>query len=212
MVNVLLSYPRSANSWVRYFVEVVTDLPSCQATFDVATSNVIKPDALIHSSIAKPASIVKRHRFDFEWDNWDESRDSLVVLVRNYRECIIRNNICNDYSAAVESYTHIIDSYHKWSGRKLLVYYEDLILHPIQSFEKISKFLELDEAKSKLFYKELPAHKQRSIVLYLPGSVTQGAPNKLHFHSNRIKSSARQISALINQQPKELLFYIERYK
>lgn len=217
MVNILLSYPRSANSWIRYFVEVVTGLPSSQGTFTDSASNNPKSDALVHKSVAKPAAILKRHRFDFEWDHWEIERDFLLVLVRDYRECIIRNIYKNCSKAeyqrrAVDKYMHVIESYHNWSGPKLLTYYEDLITNPAKELNKISKHFGLDVNKTKLFINDLPEHIRKSIILYYPGSITQGMPNKSHYHADRKALSAQNISVLIKKQPAELYVYVKRYE
>ena len=48
MVDVLLSYPRSGNSWVRYFVEIVTGKPTSHGTIKDVQSNILKKDAIVH--------------------------------------------------------------------------------------------------------------------------------------------------------------------
>ena len=217
MANVLLSYPRAANSWVRYFVEVVTGLPSSQGTYTDSTSNNPKSDALVHKSMAKPAVIIKRHRFDFEWDKWDENRDTLLVLVRDYKECIIRNNdaLCNQpkyQKQSAEAYMHVIKTYHDWKGPKLMVFYEDLLIEPKRELARIAKHLELDGTKAQLFYDDLSQHKTRSIQLYHPGSATQGTAHKLHFHSRRKSQAAQKISVLVAGYPPYLYDYVKRYK
>lgn len=224
-VNVLLSYPRSGNTWIRYFVEEVSGNPTGQATITDSLSNKPKNNAILHKGSKKPMILLKRHRFDNPWDNWDEKKDTIIVLVRNYRESIIRNALeqreksgmrqCNSpeyHKRAVGKYMHVLDVYNSWSGNKMMLYYEDMILKPFVSFSKIKDFLGLNEEKTKNFCSNYNYHKNNSTKQYKYGSVTSGQKDKLNFHSNNCKKAAADIEKIVLMYPDELLKYIERYK
>ena len=130
----LLCYPRSGSSLVLYCIEFLG------GTFYTQNKNI----------------------FRFHWDYNDISNkyDSLIFLLRDYKECCTRQN-CNikenayfDTGMKINNtktnkdteidYFGILNFYDKYEKNKLLVYYEDLIDNFEEEIIKVANFLNIN--------------------------------------------------------------------
>lgn len=196
-MNYLLSYPRSGNTWLRYMVEYFTGKPTIGYTVVEAGSFDKQP--LIHKD-STDYILTKRHEWD---DNWTTS-DKVILIIRNYKEAIIRHE-CQYTKPTIEifeadlmcnnkrgDYISPIYYFNKFQGHKLIVYYEDIILNP-KAINHVLSFLNFTVTDDKInaFYNEITAHKNNCLNEYRANatSVTQG--NNVIFHLNRISKEER---------------------
>ena len=219
MDNILLSFPRSGNTWVRYALECVTGRPTsiemvknCQA--GIKTRGSISSTTDLKVDVLKKCIAIKRHRADNHWDSFSKDNINLILLVRHYKEAIIRHLISTDYKdpsiidKTINDYLHCLEFYDKFDGNKILIYYEDLIINQKREFKRIFDFLGVKDSVG--FLKNIQKYRLLSIKSYEPGSLTQGAANKLHFHSRNF----RHLAAIIDSKVKDSLVlnkYMKRF-
>jgi len=222
MDNLLLSFPRSGNGWVRYILEYLTKRPSSMGTLADCQEGSVKTDTMNLSSVdtLRKCIAIKRHRADNSFDNWTKDNTNLIFLLRDWREACLRHltqeqrENADEVNKCVEGYNHCLRFYDEFAGNKTLVYYEDLILNPKAQVDKIVDFLQIERgAVYDEFWKNFAQHRANSVVAYAPGSVTQGAPNKLKFHSKRASSAL--IKSIDDGIKKESVLYdkyLKRYE
>src|SRR6185369_2148147 len=120
----LISYPRSGNSLVRYILEALTR----RTTGDDAVYRSRGDKTLL------PIAEKAHHYNGYMECNYDK----MLFLLRNYKEVIPRHavykNIHHAFTEELSTenraggYIHLLRAYDAWKKQKLLVYYEDLIL------------------------------------------------------------------------------------
>lgn len=182
----IASYSRSGTNWVRYFIEVVTGRPT--------------PGDGRHVHGRVDYCVDRAHAGFEVMDRYP----SVLFLLRNYKECIVRQHKMNkiDSYGGVEeflrdesltqpanNYIKNIEAFDQYSGPKCLVYYEDLIAKPEESLMRIAEFLELPRKEAQEFVDNLEHHKSRSIQLYTADrsrtSETRGDAARLTHHADK---------------------------
>jgi len=177
--SVLLSFPRSGRNWLMYCINYLggEDNP--------------KDEAILNNII------------DWEHNN-NKKRidryDKLILLVRNYKECIPRHYhpfiqitpVITTYLKSnpvmagkrLNEYIENLQTYNEFSKEKIIVYYEDLITDTKGTIDKVFKFLELkDTNRLEMFYNDIESHKQRSIELHENECFSEG--KDLLYHSKQ---------------------------
>lgn len=200
-----ISYPRSGATWLRYFVRTCMGL--C-------------PDWNGNDTISHPnTKFAKTHRLipgDLDY------AEGIVVLVRNYKECIprhLRNTQKNQQVitkafikslniAGEGSYIHPLDMLENFDGPKHLIFYEDLITKPVKVMKRLAKKMELDASAVLDNFEE---HWNISISNYGPGSFTQG--KNLLEHSSLLTPDICQEwdKKIIERHPELYKKYLQRY-
>lgn len=123
----IISYPRSGNTLFRGFVEFLSGQP---------TNGLIdKPDK--RDKLQKPLLVNKGAFIACKNHGWDASKintgDVVFLLVRDFKECIIRHNKATrkiDYESFkgyITDYINLLVSYDLYTGHKALFYYEDFL-------------------------------------------------------------------------------------
>ncbi len=184
----LWSYPCSGNTWVRFIVEYLTGRPSCgtniknlnDASICLRRIKFMLP--LIHVNMSKPFSIYKKHHPYPLTKN-----SSLILLIRDYSTCMSK------VSMEFYQYLDLIVAYDRFDGKKMLIYYEDLLTEPQVEIYKLKQFFNAPEKR----YKTLMRRYQRyqSISQKSRGS---RAKNKLN-SSQSIEYMNRQFAQLLNK-------------
>ena len=190
----LLSYPRSGNTWTRYSIEYLTKRPTCISacfiegakvpplnfpignTYDIGIDNDREP-------------VIKTHRLGLKV-NPDE--DYLILVIRNFKECIFRENHTKRKSLALlekpnNRYYQNIRDFDRWpEDRRLLIYYEDLITNPVKEYKKLTSFFTEGSERIEAFINEYDLHRQNCIAYYqrFSGKSTTKGKKKLH-HSKK---------------------------
>lgn len=203
--TLLLSYPRSGNTWLRYCVETLTDKKTTSVLIppydtkkglEVLVGMGMSPmdkDSLVESKKTQ-VILEKSHVWRESLNNifTKENKSKLILMVRDYKESIPRNTNHNKskYLEESQKFNGNIDIFDKTDLDKLLIYYEDLILNPKDVLSEVLLFLnEYDEKKLNSFIESIDYHKSKSISIYdkFQGSQTKG--EDLHGHKKKLTQS-----------------------
>jgi len=223
---VLLSYPRSGNTWLRYCIEFLskrpTAIPGSKQQGGNPVSEVIKGMGV--NLKATPICSKSHNIGDIS------ERHKLIVIVRDYKEAIVRHykNISNNHKELKKvflretegsirtgvDYTKILEFYDAHTGDKTLVYYEDLITKPKKSILQVIDFLEVDHKYMNEFFNKYNFHKNQGIKSYHGGSFTHGDSNRLREHQNALPQEMLvfMTDAMKNRHPEIFNKYLKRYE
>lgn len=106
----------------------------------------------------------------------------LILLLRNYKDCIVRHHgldhihkypslkrflIDKKQNQPPVWYASNIMEFHKFTGDKIILYYEDLMTNPEDSILKLSSFLDLEIDVAKEFIKDIDKHYLTSVNRYI---------------------------------------------
>jgi hypothetical protein len=144
-MNILLSYPRSGNHLVRFFIELLTELPTkgCignQKIDKCIYQNKFKIDIPfnINKNYDSSKCFTKFHFID-KLDNYNNNL--LIFIIRNPKEVLLRHNNFKYNEDSFNKYFYDIDYYLDFKGNKLLLYYEDLITNKKEFIINLYNFL-----------------------------------------------------------------------
>jgi len=199
-MNILLSYPRSGNTWLRYCVEFLSKKPTIGYTSANASNFDKNALGAFNSSMGVDLKsdpiLIKRHMVGFGYGkdthipDWTTS-DKLLLIIRDYKEVLIRHNKgkkdINTLKKSCEShiisknYTQLIQYYETFPGEKLLIYYEDIITNLDNTLKQICNFINIDDTHLNDFIKNVSNHKKNSLSIY-GQSHTKGKNIKSHSH------------------------------
>jgi len=221
-LNILLSHPRSGNTWLRYYLEYVSLRPSHTGDINQANNTDLEKAAVGKKLIPglnckKRAICTKRHHIHLPKDEWT-GKESIILIVRDYKECILKHlspkmRTENLLKENIRGYTRLLRYYDEHKGKKILVYYEDLMTHPRKELSRIKDFLDLDDKRHNEFMDNYNEHKEKMLKHYHGGKVRfSSRGEKFKFHQrmaesttiNSLKSEIRIYRALYNK-------YLKRY-
>lgn len=165
--------------------------------------------------------------------NIDPYQSKLLILLRNYKECIVRNqkqelkqnidpihlrdiivNGENDFL----NYINNLNYFDKWENEqtKLIIYYEDLIKHPEVEIPKLLAFFNEDEVNFEGFISDYDFWKEKIMGSYQNqhGLEYSSGGDKEIFHSKEFPVGIlREIDTHIKQQyPRLWERYLSRYE
>lgn len=212
----LLSYPRSGSNWLSYILETlfeieVVGLMSNYTVFGKSTCKLYK----------KYAVIKKFHGHQYEEYELMKELDSLILLIRNPKECIISNGFNNVNSILGElegtlatekdpdntDYMALFKLYEIFNKKKTYIFYEDLINNPEVEIQKLKNFLELN-IDLKSFLGDFENQRKISSDMY-KGSSTRGDKDKLLFHSRNLITEYK--NKIDNHIKTNFPMYFEKY-
>lgn len=188
-MTILLSYPRSGNTWVRYCVGVISGRRTISAY----------PNEYNHldDGDTKPI-LIKCHNYTKSFEcHYPKSSCPLILMIRNPKECIMRQCIKSDCTEPKlrkifednltgvqqnnfppSEFLYNMITFDQWSAPKFLIYYEDLITKPEVIIPQICDFLKIEIGN---FLEHIEDHRDNGMKLYKNGK-TDGRTVK--FHSN----------------------------
>lgn len=156
-MNYIISYPRSANSFIRYAIEKLIKRPTLDCmgrTDDLCETVTFKSSVPVLRKEHYKRDIIKRADID-----------KLILLVRNYKDVFISQNFrftsVNEMKAKEISYTFhmsdkkpfnslksffqeyygLLEFYDNFKKDKMLLYYEDIISNNYEAIKKVINFL-----------------------------------------------------------------------
>lgn len=186
---IVLSYPRSGRHWMAYSLYHIAPSYNVYASF-------LRTRFQYRLEKDSNKAIFPRHRLKNcqSLVNFPNENDKVVLLMRNYRESYLRHS-CDDIASALELLKNDHDDLYQNlyffdlfpEDRKLLIYYEDLILEPEVTFRKLLNFLGEDLASIDSYMASFEEHQRRMITLY--DKVQNGARSKgkdLLYHTKLI--------------------------
>jgi hypothetical protein len=216
--NVLLSYPRSGNHWVRFIIEWFSgkptkglspnDPPIKNSILNKEILSHVKGDFIIHKEHGVPKGNINK----------------LILILRNPKECIYRQTK-NLAINQIDSYMKLVNFYENYGGKKFLLYYEDLITNPKNSVKKIIDFMDIyDENKFNDFMENYDLFFGESIKIYdntnkmkiVSGNKFRTSETKgksIIYHVKKINQDKIKIfNEHINKKHSNLKKYINRYE
>lgn len=218
----LYSYPRSGNTWVRYIIEVLTGRTT--ASYD---DDPLRP---VNQRLSDPPIIHKRHghkNFEEEGVDFDSTKDRMILIVRDYKEAIIRHkrqqakNPETLYRLVVEDlqtdglYIKLLNRYTNWKNKKrLLVYYEDLIAsNPELTIKNILQFLDMyNPKKLDLFMKHFTQHREISRNYYHSMNSSMSKGQEVFHRTLLSPESLAKLDDLAYQNSGDCYPLIQRYR
>jgi len=191
--TLLLSYPRSGNTLMRYFLEFVTSQPTQGYVGSGQDGNPIANKCTHISINLSLPKIYKSHGAAAnEHDKFNKTEDRLILLLRNPLECFIRHLGVKTIMAWTTSsltrscgishpkyYFKNIEFYDNWEGEKHIFYYEDAIEIPRRHWESVNNFVGGDSKKLEKFMINLEWHLSESHRNYSAGE-TNGKKSISH--------------------------------
>jgi hypothetical protein len=234
----LVSYPRSGANWLRYCIEAIWGAPThgvaphkpltlLDGTVEEATRELL--NASIGVDLEKGVVLQHSHR-------WHVSTPTtrILMIVRNYKECIIRDFrgttgddahvhditrhnsldiLCND--DGIGDYSHLLETYVKHPGPKHIVYFEDLKVNPGETLAQLAPFMKGELEMVATFMEHIDRHNKVSVLVYNNGvakSYTQGS-NNLSLHSDEFLTVEDKIKwdEYIKEHHPTIVSLLERY-
>jgi hypothetical protein len=152
MCRVLLSYPRSGNHLVRFFIELLTNIPTFGCKSNKHDIEIYKNnfEQEVEFTISKYKNEDCYHKYHFPPNN-EDLVERLICIVRNPKEVLLRqHNFKLVYHGwdGFQTYFKNIDYYNNFKGKKLLLFYEDILIDKVTFIDTLYSFLDVnDEAK-----------------------------------------------------------------
>ncbi len=159
--NALWSFPRSGNHWVRFITEYLTDCPThgCKNNSEdipiYLNTFPSEEHPLTHVNPKNPFILYKSH-VPYE----RTSVLAIILLIRNYHDHLSgpvqyllhgekNSKLRFLYGAII--YLELINVYDRFSGNKMVIYYEDLLTYPEREISRLKCFLNGSHERSKAF-------------------------------------------------------------
>ena len=190
--GLVVTPPKSGTHWFMYSIAALTGIDTFA---DQRFSKYIDYD---------PGKGVLRHTHGLKLKQYlplGEEDEKVILLIRDYKECLVRR-WGYQYPMILKkldpkknggdlySYVETLKRFDQWDeDKRLLLYYEDLILHPRATLKTVLDFLGEDDALLDDFLANMERHKQNSLSFYASNR-TYGRPiskgNDIHYHKKRI--------------------------
>lgn len=225
-INILLSYPRSGANWTRFLIEYFSDW-STMAEHKQENNKNSYP---LHHNFSEIDSTGKSDSRKFYhihgYKNHNDTK--LILVVRNYKECIVRHNYIRHLHITPEIFIDIkqqltdiyikaLSVYDKYPGDKLYIEYENLIDDELIKIEiqKICDFLSVTDSKNKInsFMENIDKFRKLSSVFYkrLGPTITDGKTRI--FHTDKLTLSQQQeMDEIVKDYPHLYNTYLKKYE
>ena len=220
--NLLLSFPRSGNTWIRYIAEFISKRPTSHGTIEDCNSSKSKNDAISASvdlgvNLEDRCILIKRHRADEPWDSWTKENCNLICILRDPREAILRHYKSGvDMAKCIGGYVHCLKFYDSFMGNKHIIYYDELLKNHKETIRNfllaLSKFEQtnyLDDNFNSLIL-NYEFHRKASISNY-PQSDTKGDKYRTNYHARMQPSKAKYIMNILQSEEPLFTKYLKRY-
>lgn len=150
MENILLSYPRSGNHLVRFFIELLSEMPTygCKENEkDIEIYKNVFPEKVPFniSDFDKKDCYFKYHNPPSQ----NISSKKLILIIRNPNEALLRHNNYKLNIKDYETYFKNIDYYNNHKEEKLLLHYEDIITNKQKFINTLYDFLNVNNIEKK---------------------------------------------------------------
>ena len=173
--DIFLSFMRSGTNWLFTCIQALTNKPLYYVEHGGTKTYSIR-SGINHLGVSldqnkKP--LYHTHIFNLAGQLPKSNR--LLLILRNYKEVFIRRIRDNpqDYAHLIKrnkqfyaycSYLKVFDS---WDPQKrLLIYYEDLILKPRETLKSVLDFLEESDHKLDPFMKHFESYRKKTVQSY----------------------------------------------
>lgn len=195
---ILLSFPRSGNTFTRYILEQITHFESHGYNTKMDQVSVSDGNKNLDGKILKFHGHVPS---DKEQILKKEQETKLLFLIRNPIECFIRHSKPNCYMPIVNDKPHSnvdyfftnIDIYEKFDGNKKILYYEDMILNFRQYVNNLIEFVGDSKVSIDEFMANEKQHKQNGLKFYNKFQRSYTAGKEMLFHSRNESEEMKEL-------------------
>jgi hypothetical protein len=219
----LLSFPRSGNTWVRYIFEFLSKRPT-QGYLN--NPKDVAPYVKTNLGVDQEAEPIIRKSHQELWPECDR----MIFLLRDYKEAIVRDakhlgientkDLWQHFQKVTRGeleqpwkydYIFAINQFEAFQGPKTLVYYEDLIVDPKKTITRMIDWSGIDKQHLEEFLENYEDHRQKSVSDYQPGSHS-GGTSRSH-HAQQLPRDVRKqfTTHIARTQPKLFSTYLRRY-
>lgn len=182
----LASYPRSGNTFFRYCTEVLSGRPTLGCAGSSKDTPIYKRVDTIE--IRDDAPIIRKGHFWRNMPQMHSGTDAFVLLVRDYKESILRHRwrFIKDVDKVLdhsgEDYMRLVIEYDRFTGPKQIIYYEDLIDDDTiyDTLLSVASILDFDKNNIASFVENIEYHRKQSLTTYLQKTFTSGKAKKHH--------------------------------
>jgi hypothetical protein len=230
----LLRAPCSGSHWFFYCVNTLFQKA-------IHTEDRIEPYRADSYCNNKGKIVTAHNPYDLHLDCNSHNQDLLILLIRNYRECLLRNykdfeSVKNEiiYQASfnhlshekewvlslrMNHYFHNLRAYEMWNpGKRLIVYYEDLLENPRESLLRIAAFIGETgkDREIQTFVDHIDSHMENSINIYegptkVYTSHTRGRSFLYHTQKIGLEKSLELDELVMRCFPDFVKKYLSRY-
>lgn len=161
-MNVLLSYPRSGNTWLRYCLEFLSGQPSqglgndmrerpMGETFNLGVD--LNADYIVHKS-----------HYAANLNKYSKA----ILILRDPMYCIPRHTGTRYFEPKyIQKYIRCIEIFDEFEGPKFIIYYEDLMTDKLfDILYELCEFLEIDNSKVEVLKSDFFINRNRCLMLY----------------------------------------------
>lgn len=222
----LLSFRSSGSHWLMYCIQYLT-MKTWQAPhkrYDFFKGVDRNKPAYFRGHECDRSYIFNES--DGYYFRYRRDTDRLILLVRNYKESLFKRGIPKalledpknyplEQPARFDLYYKPIKLYDAWnSDQRLMIYYEDLILHPRATLHQIAQFLNLETARVDHFMKTYDTHVKSCFALArrLNGNPST-SHGQIHYHSKSWTLDENRLidGAMKEYSPGTFERYLTRY-
>jgi hypothetical protein len=154
-MNYLVSYNHSGNTLVRYYIELLTGLPTVghnpACISDRFDDNFLKVDK------SKAPIVIKRHKINTGEISID---DKFIFLLRD-EECIKEN-----YETEILKYNRLRNQFLSFKGEKMVIQYSEILDDILGVSKRILNFIEYKETERSEAKIDTKFHNEKSLSVY----------------------------------------------
>jgi len=163
-------------------------------------------------------------------DKIDKSCNKLILILRNYKECLVSqnkysvrgfvfdviNSVNEEYQDSFKSYITNLQYFENWENEstKLLIYYEDFVQYPEETISKIIEFFDEEPIDLDEFYKSYYEQIGKAYNSYKATSHHGKSNRQLIYHSKNFPKDVLYTVDEHIEKTYPLLWekYLNRYK
>jgi hypothetical protein len=153
-MSVLLSFPRSGNHLVRFFIELLTEKPTLGIIINSDDTPIYQnefPEEVPFN--IKELSSYNKNDLYVKWHQVPKTNpETLIFIVRNPREVLLRHHnykFVNSGWCCYDSYFRSVEYFQNFNGKKICFFYEDIITDKIRFIEELYAFLGCENVSKK---------------------------------------------------------------
>ena len=153
-MNYLVSYNHSGNTLVRYYIELLTGLPTIG--HNPACISDRFDDNFLNVDKTKSPILIKRH----EIENGEITIDDKFIFLLRDEECIKE-----EYKTEILKYNQLRNQYLSFRGRKMVIFYHEILTDILGVSKRILQFIEFKETRTKAII-DTKFHNEKSLSIY----------------------------------------------
>jgi len=197
----LLSFPTSGNTWTRYSIEATSGIPTLSNIFAPGEKFLPINCPLGFSFPSLRTDVTKRPIWKVHRPGemltvcqYDTQHDTLILLLRNYKEEVGRYN--NPISHKVfQPYFANLALFDTWNpDKKIMILYEDLITNPKETLTRLLEFLGESTEFVDEFIENIEQHRKECLQIYqIQGNNPYSRGSDILFHSKKLTPQRRKL-------------------